>query len=230
MPYEDIEGSRSQFTIGVLRAANSDQLDSSGLPEGIRKVVSALLDPREYSTPQQHADACDEVAELLRPAGVLLERSGETVELRISNLPKSASVLDKQIHTIFGAQLTDEALSAARVHYRKAERYTRGPNPDYENACKESVCTIESIVLALSPGVDFVKTIRGLSSNGVISAPIGEMVIKLYAYRGDEPGVTHGGPNTPAVGAIEAELLFNLAGALGAYFRAKLTEPAEQAS
>jgi hypothetical protein len=124
---------------------------------------------------------------------------------------------------VFGKTLGDEALSAARAHYRKAKRYVEGAEPGYENACKESVCTIESIVLTLAGGNDLVKALRKLATQGHVPRPIAEMVIKLYAYRGDEPGISHAAQTPPKVDRLEAELLFNLAGAIGAFMRAKLS-------
>ena len=101
------------------------------------------------------------------------------------------------------------------------------PGVDYENACKEAICAIESIVLTLTGGSDLVKELRRLAREDHIPKPIAEMVIKLYAYRGDEPGIAHAGPETPDVGKEEAQLLFNLAGSIGAYLRAKLLSEGE---
>jgi hypothetical protein len=217
-------GSRFYFTQDVLARANRSQLGASGLPSEIETIVKALLDPREFKEGgARHGDAVDDVAELLRPAGAVVEFRDPDVVLRSTRRSRSQKVLDDQIHTVFGQTLTDEAFSAARTHYRKAKRYVEGPEVDYENSCKEAICTIESMVLTLTGGTDLVKALRNLARDGRIPKPIAEMVIKLYAYRGDEPGIAHAGPETPDVDKEEAELLLNLAGSIGTYMRGKLS-------
>lgn len=216
-------GSRFYFTQDVVAGANRSQLGASGLPSEVETIVKALLDPREFKDAAQHSDAVDDVAELLRPAGAVAEFKDPDVVLRSTRRSKSQKVLEAQIHTVFGQALDDEAFSAARTHYRKARRYLEGPEVDYENSCKESMCAIESIVLTLAGGTDLVKELRKLSREGHVPKPIAEMAVKLYAYRGDEPGIAHAGPEAPDVGKEEAELLFNLAGSIGAYMRSKLS-------
>lgn len=216
-------GSRFYYTQEVVARANRSTLGSSGLPSEIEAIVKALLDPREFKDREKHRDAVDDLAEVLRPAGAVAEFNHPYVLLRSTRTSKGQKVLEEQIHTVFGQALDDEAFSAARTHYRKARRYVQGPGVDYENSCKESMCAIESIVLTLGGGTDLVKELRKLSQEGHIPKPITEMVIKLYAYRGDEPGIAHAGPEDPDVGKEEAELLFNLAGTIGAYMRSKLS-------
>jgi hypothetical protein len=46
--------------------------------------------------------------------------------------------------------------------------------------------------------------------------------MKIYAYRGNEPGVAHASADVPDVEHLEAELVFNLSGALGAYLAQRL--------
>jgi hypothetical protein len=52
---------------------------------------------------------------------------------------------------------------------------------------------------------------------GLIPRPIDDLAIKLYAYRGNEPGVAHGSPDAPDVTEDEAWLIYNLCAALAAY-------------
>ncbi len=222
-------GSRGSVTQNVVTAANKTTPGVSGLPGGIEKIVKALLDPREFTDEARHADAVDDLAELLRPAGALAEFRNPNVVLRSTQMSRGQKVLEEQVHTVFGETLDDEAFTSARTHYRKARRYASGPEADYENACKESMCAIESMVLTLTGGKDLVKDLRRLAQEGRIPKPIAEMVIKLYAYRGDEPGIAHAGPVAPDVGQAEAELLVNLAGSIGVYMRAKLSSETEVA-
>ena len=54
-------------------------------------------------------------------------------------------------------------------------------------------------------------------------ATLGEMVKKLYAYRGDEPGVSHGAAEVPDVDSQDAQFVVNLAAVVGLYLREKLS-------
>ena len=69
---------------------------------------------------------------------------------------------------------------------------------------------------------DLPSAIRKATNAGLIPRPLDEPIIKLYAYRGNEPGVSHGQAAVPEVAREDAEFVFNLAGAIGSYLRQKL--------
>jgi len=102
------------------------------------------------------------------------------------------------------------------------KRYLDSSPPDFANSCKESVCSIESVAIALSGENDLTKAIHKTVRAGFVPAAIGEAIIKVYAFRGNEPGVGHGKVSPPAVTREDAELLFNLAGSIGKYLSEKL--------
>ena len=92
-------------------------------------------------------------------------------------------MLEDQIHTAFGEVINGEELTSARSHYVKARRFLEGPVPDFENCCKESVCSIEALATAMTGERDLPKAIRKAAAAGHIPKPLDDMVIKLYAYR-----------------------------------------------
>jgi hypothetical protein len=156
------------------------------------------------------------------PIEVVADKTAQ-IELRSTRRDQARRVLDEQIHTAFGAVLAAEALDSARRHYGKAKGFLEGREPDYENSCKESVCTIESLVTAMTGERDLPTAVKKAAREGLIPRPLDDMIIKIYAYRGNEPGVGHGQAAAPTVRRAEAELLFDLAAALGRYLRVALT-------
>jgi hypothetical protein len=145
-----------------------------------------------------------------------------TVEVVSTKQTRSQRVLDDQIHSVFGQAVEPADLAASRTHYAKTRRYLTAASADYENAAKEAVSSLESLVAALTGESDFTRAIKKATDAGLIPRPIDDIAIKLFAYRGNEPGVGHGQANAPAVTEAEAQLIFNLAGALGAYLAARL--------
>ena len=217
-------GSRWQSACNFVDACNATaEQGPSELPRAVEQVLIALLDLREFSSVEQRALAVDKVNEALRgiPVTVRIAADG-TPQVVSTRRSREQSLLDEQIHTVFGDALKDSQLHAAREHYAKARRYIYGRDPDYENAAKEAVCSIESLATVLTGAPDLPKALKKAAGAGHIPHAIAEMVVKLYAYRGDEPGVGHGQPDLPDVSRQEAELILNVAGAIGSYLKAAL--------
>jgi len=222
----DIEvGSRFTSAAAFVEGADeSEQTGHSGLSRDSEKILEALLDRREFDTDERHRSAVQSVRDTLAglPLEVVADDTGQ-IEIRSTRRDRARRILDERIHTAFGDLLTDGNLASARRHYGKAKRFLEGAEPDYENSCKESVCTIESLVTALTGERDLPAAIKKAARAELIPRPLGEMIIKIYAYRGNEAGVGHGQASAPTVRRAEAELLFDLAAALGRYLRVALT-------
>ncbi len=196
---------------------------SSELPRAIEQVLVALLDPREFSSDEMRALAVEKVKDALRGIPVTIRLATDGIAQIVSTRrTREQSLLDEQIHTVFGDALKDSQLRAAREHYAKAKRYIYGADPDYPNAAKEAVCSIESLAVVLTGAPDLPKALKKATNTGHIPHPISEMTTKLYAYRGDEPGVGHGQAELPDVTRQEAELILNVAGAIGSYLKSAL--------
>jgi hypothetical protein len=223
--HDPLAGSRFKSALAFVEEAEADpQAGASGLTRNTESVLVALLDQREFESDERHRDAVQVVREALGglPIDVRFDDTGQ-IEIVSTRRDRTRRLLDEQIHTAFGTVLTSGDLSAARRHYGKAKGFLEGRDPDYENSCKESVCTIESLVTAITGEANLPAAIKKASREGLIPRPLDDMIIKIYAYRGNEPGVGHGHAAAPAVRRAEAELLFDLAAAIGRYLRIVLT-------
>ena len=194
------------------------------------KTASVLNERRSSSpcltggslTDEAHAAAVDHVNGILKGGSWVQARTAPdgTIEMISTRRSQAQRVLDEQIHTVFGEVVAASNLAASRTYYAKAKRYLTAADPDYENAAKEAVLAVESIVVTLTGEADFTKAIRKATAAELIPRPLDDIAIKLYAYRGNEPGVTHAGESVPDVTQLEAELVFNLDKALSAHIRA----------
>lgn len=225
--YADFGGigmSRWNYSVAFLEAAQSSGSEGvSGLSTELEKVIKALLDVREFSSEARRDGALLDVSGILKgtPINVRVATDG-SVELVSTKQTRAQRVLDEQIHTVFGEVIADSALAAARMHYAKALRHLTAATPDYENAAKEAVSSIESLVRKLTGEPSYTRAIKKATDAGLIPRPIDDIAIKLYAYRGNEPGVAHGSDEEPDVTEDVARLVLNLAGALGAYLAVAL--------
>jgi hypothetical protein len=95
--------------------------------------------------------------------------------------------------------LGDARLSSARRHFDKALQFFRHPTrPDYENAVKEAVCSVEAAGKALFPmakASTLGDLVKWLGSTAEVSVPksICQTLTGVYAFRSGGDGVGHGG-------------------------------------
>jgi hypothetical protein len=188
-----------------------------------RRSSSRYSTGASFLSDTTHAAALAKVNVILKgiPVGARIA-SDATVQLTSTKQTQSQRILEEQIHTVFGEVVAGSRLAAARTHYAKAKRHLTATEPDYENAAKEAVLAVESLVVTLTGESDFTKAVRKATDAQMIPRPLDDIAIKLYAYRGNEPGVAHANESVPAVTQLEAELVFNLSGALGAYLAQRL--------
>jgi hypothetical protein len=127
-------------------------------------------------------------------------------------------MIDKQFETIFGDTVKDSELEVARLHFSKARKLRDAAEPDFENAVKEAVLSVESYLKTLTGEKDFKKALRRAISAGV-PRPVAALIEKLYAWRGDEPGVAHAATVLPDVEKPEADFACNQAMIINRYLR-----------
>jgi hypothetical protein len=89
------------------------------------------------------------------------------------------------------------------------------PKPDAENCVKDAVAAIESVGRAIINDKNALldDIIRSLTKKGIIPKPLNLVIDKLYAYRGNEPGVSHGAVEIPKVTVDEAEFILAVSAA-----------------
>lgn len=103
------------------------------------------------------------------------------------------------------------------------------PNPDVENCIKDAIGAIESVgrILTNNEKALLDDIINNAARRRVIPKPLDQTFIKLYAYRGNEPGVAHGAVGKSTVTVDEAELVLAMSAAMIIYLvkkRAHLTD------
>jgi hypothetical protein len=169
-PWGGMDLSRTNHTIAFIEAAQATRREGkSGLCTEVEKIIAALLDRREFSSDEAFVAAVEWVNEILRgiPVAVRVTSDG-TTEVASTRRTQAQRVLDEQIHTVFGEVVAGSKLAAVRTHYAKAKRFLTGADADYENAAKESVLAIESLVVTLTGESDFAKAIRKATTSGLI--------------------------------------------------------------
>lgn len=215
--------SRWKDTVAFLEACNGDQIGRSELPTNIERVVTALLDRREFSTDQSQDQAIGFIRDILAGQPLAIRHdSYRNIEIVSTRNSAGQDVIEQEIHTVFERVVGEEDLRAARAHYKKARQMLTAGQPDYENAAKEAVCCIESLSATLTGERNLNQAMAKAVRKGLIPLPLAEMVKKLYAYRSDEPGVAHGKQDEPDVDVHDAYFLVNQAAVIGLYVRAKL--------
>jgi len=113
--------------------------------------------------------------------------------------------------------LKDEKYKSADELFKKAfDALNLRPKPDVENAIKDAICSIESVgrVILSDPKPLLDGVVKELSKNGFIPKPLDEMILKLYAYRGNEPSVAHGSIEPSRVSLTEAEFVVSMTAAI----------------
>jgi hypothetical protein len=126
--------------------------------------------------------------------------------------------------------LKDEKYIGAQQHFEKALGYINiRPNPDVENCAKDAVSAIESVGRTITGDEKALlsEIIRDMVAKGVIPKPLDQVIQKLYAYRGNQPGVAHGSVGASQVTIDEAEFVLAASAAAIVYLvkiRSKLDQ------
>ena len=108
----------------------------------------------------------------------------------------------------------------ADQHFEKAIRALNiRPLPDVENCIKDAVSAIESVgrVIVGDDKALLDDIIKNAVTIGAIPKPLDHTFLKVYAYRGNEPGVAHGSVDLSKVTEAEAELILAMSAAMIIY-------------
>ena len=133
---------------------------------------------------------------------------------------KDARILLKAPHFKGADQHFEKAIKALNIR----------PKPDVENCVKDAVSAIESVgrIIADDDKALLSDIIKDMTKKGAIPKPLDQVFQKVYAYRGNEPGVAHGAVDISKVTEDEAELILAMSAAMIIYLvkkRSKLWPP-----
>lgn len=161
------------------------------------------------STVDVRADFEAEMNQILAEENIAFEfRTGEFVR---PGRPHTQKVIS-EAHKV----LRLPELEGANLHYTKAIRFfSRAIEPDFPNAVKEAVSSLEAAAKGLFPEfrkLDLDKLLRRLQGTDDASIPptIVNSIRSVYAFRGSAALVAHGGASGGDVSAHVAELVISL--------------------
>ncbi len=112
-----------------------------------------------------------------------------------------------------------EFKSADELFEKAIKALNERPNPDVENCIKDAVATVESVgkIIRKDKNARIDNIIKEAIQKGVIPRLLGDPIIKLYAYRGNEPAIAHGGIEPSKVTEDEAEFVLAITAAIIIY-------------
>ena len=116
--------------------------------------------------------------------------------------------------------LKEPEFKGADQHFEKAVKaLNTRPKPDVENCIKDAVAAIESVgrIITNDENALLSDIIKGAVKKGAIPQPLDQTFQKVYAYRGNEPGVVHGAVDASKVTEAEAELILAMSAAMIIY-------------
>ncbi len=123
--------------------------------------------------------------------------------------------------------LKEPEFKGADQHFEKAMKALNvRPNPDVENCIRDAVAAIESVgrVIVGDDKVLLSDIINKAVRKGAIPKPLDQTFQKVYAYRGNEPGVAHGAVDLSKVTESEAELILVMSAAMIIYLVKKRSQ------
>ncbi len=153
-------------------------------------------------------------------ANALFQEEQLGFELREGRIEKVGSgFIDAQIKEARYLLKEPEFKSADELFKKAINAFNIRPNPDAENCIKDAVATVESVgkIIRKDKKARIDNIIKVAIQKGVIPQLLGDPIIKLYAYRGNEPAVAHGGIEPSKVTADEAEFVLAISAAIILY-------------
>ena len=111
---------------------------------------------------------------------------------------------------------------AAYKHLVKSDQYVSIVHLDPENAIKEIVSAVESLVRKLFPSAQTLSQgLKEIRKQDQLPQALVSLIDKFYAYASNEPGVRHGSPRESRVTLDEAEFCIYLGNAIIRYLNSK---------
>jgi hypothetical protein len=123
--------------------------------------------------------------------------------------------------------LKEPEFRGADRHFEKAiKSLNERPKPDVENCIKDAIAAIESVgrVIVNDENALLSDIIKSSVKKGIIPQPLDQTFQKVYAYRGNEPGVAHGAVGESKITVDEAELILAMSAAMILYLVKKRSQ------
>ncbi len=181
-------------------------------------VITVLAMDHDYEQLQERLLDCEaKINRLLLEEGIGWQIREDRIERR------QTAVLESRILET-GRLLNAPKFTASNQLWRKAvDAFNRRPKPDIENCIKDAVVAVESVahIVTGNPKGNLDDLIKELADRGKIPKPLDESLIKMYAFRGNQPGVSHGSAEPLSADVADAEYVLNWAAATIIYLSKK---------
>lgn len=154
----------------------------------------------------------------------LLDREGMGYQMREGKIERiGASFTDQEVAKA-RILLGDSAFEGPEEQFDKAIGFlNQRPDADPLNCIKEAVGAVEGIarILTGEHTDDLKKIIQKITANGMIPKPLNQTFEKVYAYRGNLPGVAHGQIEKANASIEEAEFTLGMCASMIIYLAKK---------
>lgn len=163
--------------------------------------------------PTKRGEYSNKLNTLFREENIGYEMQEGKIE-RIGN-----EFIDEKIKNARRLLKEPEFKSADELFEKSIKELNIRPKPDVENCVKDAIASVESIgrIIRKDKNARIDNIIKDGVQNGVVPRLLGDPIIKLYAYRGDEPAVAHGGIEPSKVTRDEAEFVLVMSAAIIIY-------------
>jgi hypothetical protein len=111
-------------------------------------------------------------------------------------------------------------LTPVRAQWLKAKNFISAPTPDYENAIKEAINSIESCLMILLNQPS--RTLGQIIKKAELDPDIERLISQAYGLASNKAFVRHGGAYNSTLGKDEAEFFLELSASATVYIIKKL--------
>jgi hypothetical protein len=177
-----------------------------------------------WANPYSESNKYKHQEELTEQVNMLFKEEQLGFELRDGKVEKIGSAFtDAKIKEVRYLLKEPEFKSADELFGKAMKSLNIRPKPDVENCVKDAVAAVESVgkVIVGNENAFLDDIIKNAVKNGVIPQPLDQTIIKLHAYRGNEPAIAHGGIEPSKVTIDEAEFVLNMSASIIIYLMKK---------
>jgi hypothetical protein len=215
----------------ALRVKRDRRADIQAFDYGVSPFIEQLITECEW---HQFYDICEVLwanpysetsrhkhqEELTKQVNTLFREEQLGFELRDGSVEKVGSgFIDAKVKEARYLLKEAEFKSADELFEKAIKALNERPNPDSENCIKDAVASVESVgkIIRKDKNARIDDIIKDAIQKGVIPQLLGDPIIKLYAYRGNEPAIAHGGIEPSKVTEDEAEFVLAITAAIILY-------------